>query len=173
MLIEINKDIEGTILDIGGGGEGIITRVFQEQVVAIDNRREELDEAPGGSIKIVMDASNLMFTDSCFDNVTAFYSFMYISKALHQKVISEIKRVLKYSGYLYIWDATITEANPFIAELKVQIPNELISSTYGVKKNDAVQDEQYFRYALEEAGFELLIESLYDGHFYQKWTKRE
>ena len=33
------------MLDIGGGGEGVIGRLYGRQVVAIDNRQEELDEA--------------------------------------------------------------------------------------------------------------------------------
>ena len=47
MLI-LNKELSGHILDIGGGGEGIIGRLYQKQVIAIDHRQEERDEAPGG-----------------------------------------------------------------------------------------------------------------------------
>ena len=40
-MIELKKELNGRILDIGGGGEGIIGRLYREQVVAIDNRQEE------------------------------------------------------------------------------------------------------------------------------------
>lgn len=172
MRIEINNNIDGSILDVGGGGEGIITRAFQKQVIAIDNRRDELDEAPEGSIKIVMDASDMLFTNCCFDNVTAFYSFMFISKSLHQKVFSEIKRVLKCNGCLHLWDSTIVDANPFITDIEVQIQDELVHTTYGIYKNDAMQNEKYFKDILEELDFELLCENVCGGHYYQKWLKR-
>lgn len=60
-VIQVNRELQGKILDIGGGGEGIIGRVYGAQVVAIDNRQEELDEAPDGFEKILMDASRLSF----------------------------------------------------------------------------------------------------------------
>ena len=44
---------DGYVLDIGGGGEGVIGRLRGSQVVAIDCRKEELKEAPEGPLKIV------------------------------------------------------------------------------------------------------------------------
>ena len=38
--IILSKNIKGTILDIGSGGEGIIGRSYKTQVTAIDNRQE-------------------------------------------------------------------------------------------------------------------------------------
>ena len=58
--IVIEKEWNGRILDIGGGGEGIIGRVYTGQVTAIDNRAEELEEAPDGPCKLVMDAAQLL-----------------------------------------------------------------------------------------------------------------
>ncbi len=78
--IELTKNIRGNILDIGGGGEGIIGRIYPERTISIDIRKEELEEAPEGPIKIVMDAKNMSFMDNCFDNVAAFYSFMFMIK---------------------------------------------------------------------------------------------
>ena len=51
MRISIEKEMTGEILDIGGGGEGIIGRVYGQQVTAIDNIQEELDEAPSSCKK--------------------------------------------------------------------------------------------------------------------------
>ena len=50
---------EGFVLDIGGGGEGVIGRLKGKDVVAIDIRRDELEEAVEGPLKIVMDARDL------------------------------------------------------------------------------------------------------------------
>ncbi len=47
-MMELVKELDGKILDIGGGGEGVIGRLYTSQVVAIDNNQAELDEAPGG-----------------------------------------------------------------------------------------------------------------------------
>jgi len=66
---------EGFILDIGGGGEGIIGQLKGAQVVAIDPIRRELVESPAGPLKIVMDGSELKFLDATLQNVTAFFSF--------------------------------------------------------------------------------------------------
>ena len=46
MKIVLQKELQGKILDIGGGGEGIIGRLYGPQVIAIDYRQDELDEAP-------------------------------------------------------------------------------------------------------------------------------
>ena len=105
--ITLNKTIKGSILDIGGGGEGIIGLIYQTQVTAIDNRQDELDEAPVGFIKVLMDACNLKFKDNSFENVTLFYTLMYIEKEKQAKAIQEAYKVLKDEGHLYIWDTNM------------------------------------------------------------------
>src|SRR5690348_9375055 len=60
----------GYILDIGGGGEGIIGQMKPHQVIAIDLSKRELEEAPAGPLKIVMDAADLKFLDASFDTAT-------------------------------------------------------------------------------------------------------
>ena len=42
---------EGYVLDIGGGGEGIIGQMKPKQVIAIDLSKRELEEAPPGRSK--------------------------------------------------------------------------------------------------------------------------
>ncbi|TFG72017.1 MAG: hypothetical protein E4H27_03460, partial [Anaerolineales bacterium] len=42
------------ILDIGGGGEGIIGKLKGRQAIAIDSSKRELEEAAPGPLKIVM-----------------------------------------------------------------------------------------------------------------------
>lgn len=56
-VLWLRQDLNGSILDVGGGGEGVIGRLYGQSVTAIDNCREELDEAPCGCRKLVMDAS--------------------------------------------------------------------------------------------------------------------
>lgn len=99
-IIILNKELKGSILDIGGGGEGFIGRAYGKQVVAIDNSQEELAEAPGGFEKVFMDATNLKYENDCFGNVTFFYTLMYMTALEQAKAISEAARVLKSDGTL-------------------------------------------------------------------------
>jgi hypothetical protein len=46
-IVVNNIDASGYILDIGGGGEGVIGRFKGEQVIAIDPNRRELEGAAG------------------------------------------------------------------------------------------------------------------------------
>lgn len=169
--IALNKTIKGTILDIGGGGEGIIGRIYRSQVTAIDNRQEELDEAPEGCTKLLMDACDIEFKDNIFDNVSLFYTLMYIDKSKHTKVIKEAYRVLKRGGELYIWDTMINEANPFLVELNIDIGDSTVNTTYGVYKENAFQDKDYYKSICEELGFYLIAESLDNDQFYMHFKK--
>lgn len=171
MKLQLQREIKGLILDIGGGGEGVISQLYPDQVIAIDNRRDELEEVAIQTVKIVMDAREMLFTNSCFDNITAFYSFMYISKEDHSKVLSEIKRVLKPKGQLHIWDTEIKEANPFLADLDIAIQDSSIHTTYGIYKDDATQDGEYYKQIIHEFEFKLIKETNELGHFYQCWER--
>lgn len=130
----------GLILDIGGGGEGIIGQAKGKQVVAIDLIKRELEEAPGDPLlKIVMDARDLKFLDASFDTVTVFFTFMYIDPADHEKVLTEIRRVIRPSGRLLVWDVTFParktdERHEWVVyPLQVQLPAARIQTGYGVR----------------------------------------
>ena len=111
VLVE-GLDSADLILDIGGGGEGIIGRLMGKQVIAIDPSRRELEEAAPGPLKIVMDAADLQFLDESFNTVTAFYTLMYIKDMETQrKVFSEVYRVLSTGGRYLIWDAIVLDSS--------------------------------------------------------------
>ena len=153
----LKKELSGRILDIGGGGEGVIGRVYGVQVTAIDISPEELAEAPGGFEKLVMDAGNMTFPDESFDHVTAFFSFLFIPKADHKQVISEITRVLRPGGTLHIWDCEIASAypEPFTVELDIDADGVPIHTTYGILEKDCVQTADVMIKACEAAGLRL------------------
>jgi exopolyphosphatase/guanosine-5'-triphosphate,3'-diphosphate pyrophosphatase len=73
------------VLDIGGGGEGVIGRLKGRDAVAVDIRKEELEEAVDGPLKIIMDARDLKFLDESFHTATAFFSMMYIRYLLKKQ----------------------------------------------------------------------------------------
>jgi ubiquinone/menaquinone biosynthesis C-methylase UbiE len=130
---------EGRILDLGGGGEGIIGLLKGDQVVAIDPNGRELADAPDGPLKIVMDAADLQFLDESFGTVTAFYTLMYIANAdTRRQLFAEAFRVLTPGGRFLIWDAIVpprTSADKEVAAfvLTVRLPRVEIHTGYGMK----------------------------------------
>ena len=148
----------GYILDLGGGCRGTIGRVKGEQVVAIDISMKELNEAPSGFLKIVMDASDLKFPDKSFHTVTAFFALMFIKPELHAKVFAEAHRVLAAGGEWLIWDASVPARtagsdNTFLINLHTKLPKETIDYGYSVLQLDMARDSGYYRRLAEQAGF--------------------
>jgi ubiquinone/menaquinone biosynthesis C-methylase UbiE len=172
-----NVDLPGRILDIGGGGEGMIGRVFGERVVAIDLLRQELEEAPPGPLKIVMDARKLQFLDGMFDATTAFFALMYIANADHEQVLTEVHRVLKPGGWLLIWDVTIPAERPsnkqaLMVSLEVVLPGWTARPGYGIAWQDRHQDARYFSQLAHRLGFEPVAQSVSDRVFTLRLRKK-
>lgn len=167
MKLVLKKELEGTILDIGGGGEGILGRLYGQRVIAIDRCQEELDEAPGGFQKMRMDATKLEFGDECFENVTFFYTLMYMNEDAQRQAIREAARVLKKGGHLYLWDAEIVSAypEPFCAELDIDLPEEHIHTTYGIVKQDP-QTLESVEKMCTDAGLCVTTIENQSGHFF-------
>lgn len=169
----LSKTFTGPILDLGGGGEGIIGRIYHEQVVAIDNQQEELDEAPDGPQKLLMDAASLTFVDGSFQHVTAFFSFMYMSHSVQEQAISEAARVLRPGGSLHIWDGKIHSAfpNPFLIELDINAASMAVHTTYGILKENAFQDTGHFIRLCQNNRLKLEERQNHDSWFYLHFTK--
>ncbi len=171
-MIYLTSNLQGSILDIGGGGDGIIGRLYGDRVVAIDNVQEELDEAPGGFGKVLMDATNLQFADQCFDNVTFFYSLMYMTLEEQRASLREAARVLKNGGTLSVWDCEISSAypNPFLAELDISLMGQPLHTTYGIVKMDTQSCASISALCMD-AGFCSVECTENNGHFYSYWKK--
>jgi SAM-dependent methyltransferase len=154
-------EASGHILDIGGGGEGVIGRLKGEQVVAIDPSRRELAEAPSGPLKIVMDATELQFLDSSFVTATSFFTLMYIKASNHERVLGEVFRVLKPGGRFLIWEVKLPprlDKDKDIAAfpLVVQLPGEEVETGYGVPWPRRQQDLGYYVALAAEVGFQVV-----------------
>ncbi|MCE7741567.1 MAG: methyltransferase domain-containing protein [Candidatus Heimdallarchaeota archaeon] len=154
--IVIEKTPDGSIIDIGAGGEGVIAQIGGKRVTAIDKRQDEIDEAidkaPDANW-MVADALNLPFEAEEFDGATSFFCGMYMSNDDKRKSIQEIYRVLKPGGEFWIWDSKIDiDKEQFIIMLTISLPDkEKFNTGYGTRKKD--QDEEMYKEYLIEAGF--------------------
>jgi ubiquinone/menaquinone biosynthesis C-methylase UbiE len=171
-----NIRIEGRILDIGGGGEGVIAQIGKEQVIAIDKKKIELEGAPdSGDLKIIMDAKDLKFIDNTFDTVTAFFTMMYIPFSDHNIIFQEIYRVLKKDGEFLLWDVNIPERTKDSKDiygiyLHVKTPEKIIETGYGgywVRKKDI----EYYKEIAKNSGFKILEQKVEDQIFFLRFQK--
>jgi SAM-dependent methyltransferase len=151
----------GWILDLGGGGEGVIGLLKGRDVVAIDRRESELDEAPAGPLKIVMDARELRFRDASFQHVTAFFTMCYVSRDDHEAVLREAWRVLAPGGELRIWGVVFPESLPagkdiLVIPVVVELPDARVDTAYGVKWTSEERDLVHYEGLARLIGFELV-----------------
>lgn len=175
--VTIRNDVScEKILDIGGGGEGIIGQYYGDKVISIDPSKAELEEAPDGPIKVVMDARKLGFLDNSFHAVTSFFTLMYIDKVDHKKVFSEIYRVLKCEGAFVLWDTKIPKYDErakdiFVIKLSIKIQNKTIHTGYGTLWKDKQQDIEYYIKLGKEAGFKVAKRELNENVFKIEFKK--
>lgn len=171
-----NVKMNGRILDIGGGGEGVIGQLKGDQVVAIDPSKRELEEAPKNkALNIIMDAKELKFLDDTFDSTSIFFTMMYIPLNEHKKVFKEIQRVLKPDGELFLWDLIIPERKniekkTYIILLKIKVDDNLIDTGYGTKWVKE-QDANHFLKLGKDVGFEVLEQKIEENMFFLKFKK--
>jgi ubiquinone/menaquinone biosynthesis C-methylase UbiE len=162
----------GFILDIGGGGEGIIGLLKGQDVIALDLRKEELEEAPPGPLKIVMDARELQFLDGAFATATAFFSLMYLkSRDDQQKVLEEVFRVLQPGGQFLVWDVSVPqrpegeERNVYAAMLRISVGSRTIGTGYGQRWPPETRDLAYYLDLVAGVGFHV-AEQRQDGRLF-------
>ncbi len=154
-------DASGFVLDLGGGGEGIIGRLKGGRVIAIDADRDELEEAPDGPLKIVMDARDLQFLDGAFQVVTSFFTLMYLDKEDHRQVFEEAWRVLQPGGRFLIWGMSVPqrrdeEQDVLVLPLVVKLPSAEVETGYGIAwPEDPFGMPRYVEMA-RQVGFEVV-----------------
>ena len=155
--VVIEEIPSGKIIDIGGGGEGIIAQIGGENITVIDKRESEIKQAQVKAPKVtwrVADARNLPFESSSFDNATAFFSLMYMQPSVKEEVISEVFRVLPPGGEFWIWDAIVPKKGIFVIMLSIQLPNgKTIKTGYG--SNDCIQTQESTTEILQKIGFDV------------------
>ena len=135
-IIKISKIPSGNLLDVGGGGEGVIAQIGRSLITAVDLHQSEIDEAKPHAPDanwLCADASDLDFPDNHFDGATAFFSGMYMNDEVLKTVFKEVHRLIPEDEKFWIWDAVISyEIGPFIIPLEIHIPSgRIISTGYG------------------------------------------
>lgn len=167
-------ETDGLILDIGGGGEGVIGKLNGKQVVAIDTSERELLETQNEALKVVMDATDLKFLPGSFNVCAAFFTFMYIASDKHLKVFREAYRVLKNYGKFLVWDVKIPEQSgdykAFMVRLKVRLPNEEIEAGYGVRWRK--QNIEHFKELAQKTKFRIINEWTENKIFHLEMSKK-
>jgi ubiquinone/menaquinone biosynthesis C-methylase UbiE len=168
--------MNGRILDIGGGGEGVIGQFMGDKVIAIDPSKRELEEAPkSGALNIIMNAKDLKFLDNTFDSASSFFTMMYIPIADHKKIFEEIHRILKKNGEFFLWDLKIPkrkneENKIYVIILKVKTNGKIIDSGYGTKWEKEQHAKQFLQLG-SDVGFEILEQKIEENVFFIKFKK--
>jgi len=159
-------ETDGLILDIGGGGEGIIGKLNGKQVVAIDTSEQELLGTQNQALKIVMDATDLKFLPKSFDVCTSFFCLMYMPHQRHSRLFREVYKVLKDNGKFLIWDVESPKKHrdylAFLLQLKVNLPDEEIEAGYGTEWDRLISLE-HFKEVARKTKFKIT----------SKWSKDE
>ncbi len=164
-------DLPGPIVDLGGGGEGVIGQLFGNKVVAIDIRQDELDEAPDGPVKICADAKNLPFEDNHFSSATAFYFFFYVKPEDFLPILKEAYRTLKPGGSFYIWDTCIVEKGNnkqslYVVPVAAILPKKTVQTAYGVTWVSHKLNVELLSKLAIDAGFTIQEDSQNKNAFY-------
>jgi ubiquinone/menaquinone biosynthesis C-methylase UbiE len=153
------KRLEGFIVDIGAGGEGVIAKASGRHTVGVDISRREIDEARSkGSLAhwVLCDACSMPFRSGSFDVATFFFSLMYIKTPNRKRtVFAEVKRVLKSDGLLCLWDAIVREEpDLYIVFVEISLPDgEEIFTGYGVRGKEKEQNLELINKLAIEVGF--------------------
>lgn len=168
---------QGWVLDIGGGGEGVIGRLKGSAVVAIDLFKQELEEAPAGPLKIVMDARSLQFVDGSFQTVTVFFAFLYMQQEKDwRQVLTEIARVLQPGGCLHVWDVDLSERpagrkDSFALPLLLRIGEERVDTAYGARWPEVPRGEEQLVQMAQQAGLRLDYSLRKANTFYLRFVR--
>jgi len=160
---------EGLILDIGGGGEGLVSRIEGSRVCALDIRMSEIREAqihgPPANW-FVGDGQATCFRDEIFSVVTMWFSLGYMSDwSIKRRVVEEAHRVLSKGGRLSIKASRIhKECSRLIFWGLFTLPDGTISQTgYGVRGGQEQTLDRMVK-LLEYTGFK--VSSLDNGAWF-------
>ncbi|RDE16554.1 MAG: hypothetical protein C4K47_01545 [Candidatus Thorarchaeota archaeon] len=150
----------GLVLDVGGGGEGIVSRIEGSRVCAIDINLSEIREAQiyeSAPQWIASDGESLPFRNAVFQTAAIWFSLDYMADwKMKRAVVREVLRVLRKKGSLSIMSSKIIcrEAR-FVLRMRYTLPDGSVYQTgYGVKGNQG-QTMDRISDIVEQTGFHI------------------
>ncbi|TFG04911.1 class I SAM-dependent methyltransferase [Candidatus Thorarchaeota archaeon] len=167
---------EGRVLDIGGGGEGLVSRLEGKRVCAVDVLLNKIREARIYSVEsqwIQSDARALAVRDRVFDTVTCWFSLSYLPEGdAKRQVLTEANRVLKRSGMLSVIGMSIPgETVKHVLDAEFVLPDNYISKmSYAVSGNQEQTMESLINLG-QEIGFQ--IQQASDHEYWFELTMRK
>ena len=179
-LIQINVQPILTnlkVLDIGGGGAGVIGRMMpNNNLYIVDRSESELRDAEEKGAKgnlVVGDARKLKYPSNYFDAITIFFSLMYIRGFKNKRaVIKESYRVLKKGGKMYIWGAIIPYPSLiYWINLIIHSKKNKIETGYIVSGINNIQTYDLIKKIIEDVGFEIKTVLVYPYWFFFELEK--
>ncbi len=120
------------ILDVGGGGEGLVARVAGSRVCVVDSNIDKIREARIHEEQanwFNCDGASLCFKDASFDLATLWFSLGYMrSWHVKEQVLKETYRVLRDDARLSIWAGRIDcDEQGFLLRTDIIFPDGTVS----------------------------------------------
>lgn len=162
---------DGLIIDIGGGGEGLVSRLEKDRVCVVDISLNKIREAQiyGAPAQwVVSDGRHLCFRTGSFDIATLWFSLGYMrSWNTKELVMREVQRVLKPEGLLSILGAKIVRSEDrFLFNARFTFPDGDVSQVgYRLTGNQNQSLTSTVR-ALEDTGL-VVLDSKDNGHWFK------
>jgi len=128
----------GLVIDIGGGGEGLVSRIAGARVCAVDIRMDEIREArihETDSQWILADGQALPFRSSVFETATFWFSLEYMRTLdTKSRVMAGVHGVLQRGGRVSLLASRVVcEEEAFQIMMRYDLPDGDVSQTgYGV-----------------------------------------
>ena len=173
--IRIEEIPDGSVIDIGGGGEGVIGQIGGKRITSIDKRESEIEEArekaPDANF-VLADATELPFEDEKFDAATSFFTGMYMPEDVLNKSIKETYRVIKKGGEFWFWDSVLYDDKElYLIQMDYILPDGTVRGTgYGTRRFKD-QTAETTKKRLESAGFTVEIIESHDYWYFMKAKK--
>ncbi|NHJ12037.1 MAG: class I SAM-dependent methyltransferase [Candidatus Thorarchaeota archaeon] len=174
MLENISR--KGAVLDIGGGGEALVSRLERQRVCAADIRLDKIKEGQiydALSQWILTDACGLCFQDACFEVATFWFSLGYLgSFDLKQSAAMEAHRCLKPGGLLSIIAAKIVNNEErYVFNSRFIFPDKSVSQIKYAVKGKQNQSLESISQLVKDLGFQIIYSEEHEHWFRIDATK--
>jgi ubiquinone/menaquinone biosynthesis C-methylase UbiE len=152
---------EGAVLDIGGGGEALVSRLEGQRVCAVDIRLDKIKEGQIYDVLsqwILTDACSLCFRDAYFEVATFWFSLGYLgSFNLKSSATMEAHRCLKPGGFLSVIAAKIVNSEEkYVFNSRFSFPDKSVSQIKYAVKGRQNQNLHSISQLIKDSGFQII-----------------